>query len=184
MYAFNSSAPLPVLRTGPLTTFFPSGSSIPQPLTAALSSYTPARVYFFGGSPRFVFSYSFNALSTTFSPLGSSTTLASAWPTDIQAATSFTFVNNGTVTLFAFNESSVARLDQNLNVSFPRRAPRFRDSNCSFPLDCRWSQRHCGMQHFHAIHIKSTVLPKCYNRHQHIATNNEHRHSYSHTNFW
>lgn len=63
MYAFNSSAPHPVLRTGPLTTFFPQGSSIPQPLRAALGSNAPARVHFFGGSPRYVFSYSFNALA-------------------------------------------------------------------------------------------------------------------------
>jgi hypothetical protein len=120
VFQFNTgSVPRTPLSTGPLSKFFPSASTIPQPLTAAMAAYIPARVYFFGGTAgsRQVAMYSFNTMTTTFIPLGFSTTLANAWPTDIKAATMYYYPNNGSTGLYTFDTSSTAQVNANLAVS-------------------------------------------------------------------
>ncbi|GAU90881.1 hypothetical protein RvY_03239, partial [Ramazzottius varieornatus] len=119
MYRFDQgSAPRNPVATGPLATFFPSGSTIPLPLTAAMAAYVPARVFFFGGPPggRKAAMYSFNTMTTTFIPLGISTALEGLWPSDITAGTMYYFPNNGSTTLFTFNDTSTAQVNANLAI--------------------------------------------------------------------
>ena len=120
MFRFDTSLlPRNPVSSGPLATFFPSGSTIPLPLTAAMAAYVPARAFFFGGPPggRKAVMYSFNTMTTTFIPLGSSTVMEANWPSDITAGTMYYFPNNGSTTLFTFNDTSTAQVNANLVVS-------------------------------------------------------------------
>lgn len=120
MFRFDTgTAPRTPVSTGPLATFFPSGSTIPQPLTAAMAAYIPARVYFFGGPPanRQVAMYTFNTMTTTFVPLGFSTVMQANWNSDVTAATMYYFPNNGSTTLYGFNATSTVQVNAALTVS-------------------------------------------------------------------
>lgn len=117
MFALNGSTPRSPLSSGPLSTFFPQSSKIPQPLTAAMGSYSPARAFFFGGNPRTAFTYSYNAATVTFTAIGNNSGVANAWSSDIQAAAMFYVVTNGSSLLYAFNDTSALQVNANLAVS-------------------------------------------------------------------
>ena len=119
MYRFDiGTVPRTPVKVGPLATFFPSGATLPSPLTSAMAAYVPSRVYFFGGvsGSRKVAMYSFNTATTTFVSLSSTTVMEAQWPTDITAATMYYYPNNGSTTMFAFNTTGVMQINTALTV--------------------------------------------------------------------
>lgn len=119
MYRFDvGTVPRTPVSSGAIATFFPAGNTIPLPLTSAMQSYIPAKVFFFGGPPgnRSAAIYSFNTMSTTFLQLGFSKILANSWNADVTASTMYYFSNNGSTTMFAFNQNDAIQTNPNLAV--------------------------------------------------------------------
>lgn len=103
-----------------LAAIFPgAATNIPQPLTSALSSFTPAQVYLFGGSAgsRLVGKYNFNSAAKTFTFVSKTNVLSSQYNADITAATMYYNTGNGTSSYFIFSQSQTAQVNTALTVS-------------------------------------------------------------------
>ncbi|OQV18409.1 hypothetical protein BV898_07612 [Hypsibius exemplaris] len=104
--SLNSSPRIPILAT------FPSASTfIQQPITAAISTFNPARVNIFGGplGAQQIGVYLYNTMSTTFNPL-------SVYPVaqlqhkarEVHAATMYLEKTTGTMKLFFLDGDNIA----------------------------------------------------------------------------
>lgn len=125
MYRFDINRTAALVRTGTLGDFFPSAdTNIPQPLTAALATYIPARVVFFGGLPgnnRPIAAYRYNTMTATFHEDDATKSYyinQQTWKGDVTSAVMYYYPNNGSGASFVFNSSSVFQINPILKVSY------------------------------------------------------------------
>jgi hypothetical protein len=115
----------------PLSTAFPqAATNIPLPLQSAFTAFTPARVYFIGGSAgnRRVGMYNYNTMSQAFVVVGTTTVLSAAWDVDVSAATMFYNPQNATLSYHVFSTSQSARVDASLLVRIMKYPYNFNNS--------------------------------------------------------
>ena len=91
------------------------GTAVPSPITAAMTTYTPAYVYLFGGgNPSVYYTYQFNpSIVGTFPTMIAGST-SSPWATSVTAATNW--LNGSIFDYFLFDSANVAQVDRALQV--------------------------------------------------------------------